>query len=56
MSKDKREADIRRQSRSSVQPTQVRAGWTKPALRRVAVSESELGATPSIGDGSFTTS
>ena len=55
MSTDKREADIR-QSRSQTQPVQARAGWSKPVLRRVAVSESEIGPTPAGADGSFTTS
>ncbi len=33
-----------------------RAPWCRPSLRRIPARDAELGATPAIGDGSFTTS
>jgi hypothetical protein len=35
---------------------QTRAVWQTPVLRRVNARDAEVGATPAIGDGSFTTS
>ena len=35
---------------------QTRAVWQAPVLRRVDARDAEVGATPAVGDGSFTTS
>jgi hypothetical protein len=34
----------------------ARAIWTTPSLRQLPASSAEVGATPAVGDGNFTTS
>jgi hypothetical protein len=37
-------------------PAGPRAPWQTPKLRSVAAREAEVGATPAVSDGGFTTS
>jgi hypothetical protein len=43
-------------NREDAECVPARAIWTTPSLRQLPASSAEVGATPAVGDGNFTTS